>query len=207
MTEPAKQLWLLAGGNGAGKSSFHRLFLEPRGLAMVNADRIARALAPEAPEAASYDAAAQAEILRERLLETGASFCLETVFSHPSKVDFLARAKALGYRIILIFIHVEPIELNLARISQRVAAGGHAVPEAKVRARLPRSLANLRKAIPLADELWLLDNSSADDPLRLVARVVDGAIGKLAPRAPAWAREILKGLPRSKLPRSKLPRM
>ena len=63
-----KQLWLLVGGNGAGKSTFHRLFL----------------------------AALLAEQQRESLLLRGFSFCFETVYSHPSKVDFVARAKALG---------------------------------------------------------------------------------------------------------------
>jgi predicted ABC-type ATPase len=194
VTAHPKQLWLLAGGNGAGKSSFHRLFLAPRGVAMVNADRIARTLSPGAPEGASYDAAAQAEILRDDLLARGASFCLETVFSHVSKVDFLARAKAQGYQIIVVFIHVEPVELNLARISQRVAAGGHGVPEEKVRSRLPRTLANLRRAIPLVDDLWLVDNSSADDPLRVVGRVVDGAVRELARGAPAWVKNLLRGV-------------
>jgi predicted ABC-type ATPase len=195
-----KQLWLLAGGNGAGKSTFHRLFLAPRGVAMVNADRIARALRPDAPESASYDAAAQAEILRDRLLDGGASFCLETVFSHASKIDFLARAKAHGYRVIVVFVHVEPVELNLARISQRIAAGGHAVPEEKVRSRLPRTLRNLRAAIPLVDELYLVDNSSASDPFGVVAVVKDGAVQKLARGAPEWARNLVRGLPRIKAP-------
>jgi predicted ABC-type ATPase len=201
VSAPPEQLWVLAGGNGAGKSTFHRLFLAPEGVAMVNADRIARALNPDAPDAASYDAAAQAEILRDGLLESGASFCLETVFSHVSKIDFLARAKARGYRIIVVFIHLDAVELNLARISQRVASGGHGVPEEKVRSRLPRTLANLAKALPLADELYLVDNSSADDPFRVVAVVKGGAVHKLARKAPDWVKELIRGLPRSKTPR------
>ena len=186
-----KQLWVLAGGNGAGKSTFYRLFLEPRGLAMVNADDIARALRPDAPEAASYDAAADAELLRERLLESGASFCFETVFSHPSKIDFVARAKALGYRVIIAFFRLDDAALNLARISQRVAAGGHDVPEEKVRARLPRAFANIRAALPLADDAIVIDNSSADDPFRIVGRVADGVVRVDRSTAPDWVLELL----------------
>ena len=89
-----KQIWLLSGGNGAGKSTFYRTQLEPRGLNFVNADILARHLFPDAPEAHSYTAAKVAEEMRNRLLEEGRSFCFETVFSHPSKIDFLARAKA-----------------------------------------------------------------------------------------------------------------
>ncbi|MEA3643971.1 MAG: AAA family ATPase [Lamprobacter sp.] len=53
----SKQLWLLVGGNGAGKSTFYRLYLEPLGLPFVNADILARIVYPDAPEAHSYDAA------------------------------------------------------------------------------------------------------------------------------------------------------
>ena len=94
---PRKQLWLLAGGNGAGKSTFYRTALQPRGMALVNADNIARDMAPDSTEEASYAAAQLAEHLRYDLLNKGVSFCFETVFSHPSKIDFIAQAKALGY--------------------------------------------------------------------------------------------------------------
>ncbi|HUT78723.1 MAG TPA: AAA family ATPase [Polyangia bacterium] len=185
-----RQLWVLAGGNGAGKSTFYRFFLKPRGIALVNADDIARALRPDAPEGASYDAATDAEILRGRLIESGASFCFETVFSHPSKIDFIARARALGYRVILVFFHLGDAALNLARISQRVAAGGHDVPDDKVRARLPRTLANVKAALPLFDEVILVDNSSADDPFRVVARIAGGTV-RADRAAPVWVLSLI----------------
>lgn len=74
-----KQLWLLAGGNGAGKSTFYRTRLEPRGVPFVNADVIARELFPDDPEGKSYVAARVAEELRAELLRDGRSFCFETV--------------------------------------------------------------------------------------------------------------------------------
>ncbi len=101
-----KQLWLLAGGNGAGKSTFHRLFLGPRGIKLINADLIAKEINPQAPEKVSYEAATLVAGLLQDLLDQGLSFCLETVFSHVSKIDFVAKAKALGYEIILIYIHL-----------------------------------------------------------------------------------------------------
>ncbi len=66
-----KQLWLLAGGNGAGKSTFYRTALQPRGMALVNADNIARDMAPDSAEEASYAAAQLAEHLRYDLLNKG----------------------------------------------------------------------------------------------------------------------------------------
>ncbi len=185
------RLWLLAGGNGAGKSTFYRLFLAPRGLPFINADRIARDLVPSAPEQASYQASAIAESLRTQWLEKGRSFCFETVFSHPSKVDFVARARALGYEVVFVYIHLESAQLNLARVSQRVTAGGHGVPEEKVRSRLPRTLEHVRRTVPLATELRLLDNSFRESPFREIALVRKGALVRGVSPLPDWARQIL----------------
>ena len=147
------QLWILVGGNGAGKSTYHRLALEPLGLPFVNADVLARIVFAEAPEAHSYEAAQLAERQRYQLLEQGVSFCFETVYSHPSKIDFIARAKALGYQVIMVLIHLESTDLNRARIASRVSEGGHSVPEDKVISRIPRLLDQVRASIPLVDVL------------------------------------------------------
>lgn len=186
-----KQLWLLAGGNGAGKSTFYELFLKPKGILFVNADRIARLMAPEAPEASSYDAAQVAARMREDLVAQGTSFCFETVFSHASKIDFVAHAKSHGYEVVFVFVHVASPQLNLARVAQRVAAGGHDVPEEKVIARVHRSLTNARKTLPLTDLALLFDNSSSDDPFVHVATCKAGCVEFLQDEAPEWALSML----------------
>lgn len=189
---PRKQLWLLAGGNGAGKSTFYRTALQPRGMALVNADNIARDMAPDSTEEASYAAAQLAEHLRYDLLNKGVSFCFETVFSHPSKIDFIAQAKALGYEVVLVFIHLDNSDLNKARVAQRVSEGGHNVPEEKIESRIPRTLNHIKAALPLADEVYLLDNSRWDMPLRRIAALKAGMPVIYADSLPAWARELLR---------------
>ena len=190
MTAAARQLWLLAGGNGAGKSTFHRLFLAPRGVQFVNADEIARLLCPEAPESASYDAAVIAGHLREDLLLRGVSFCFETVYSHPGKIDFVARARSFGYQVILVYIHLADPMLHLARVAQRVDEGGHTVPAEKILSRLPRTLANVRSTLPLASEVHILDNSLLDQPFQRLATLRDGALTLHAP-VPQWLAMLL----------------
>lgn len=185
-----KQLWVLAGANGAGKSTFYQTQLAPLGLPFINADILAKELYPQSPEEHSYTAAKLATEMRFKLLYEGRSFCFETVFSHPSKIDFVAQAKTLSYEIILVFIHLDDLALNQARITQRVSEGGHNVPMDKVAARIPRLLVNIKKTLPLCDRVYLLDNSSLDNPLQQVALIQSGKV-QLKMNLSNWAKDLL----------------
>jgi len=157
----------------------------------VNADILAKRLFPEQPEQHSYEAAKIAGEIRSRLLKDGRSFCFETVFSHPSKIDFIARAKAVGYEIVLVFIHLDQVALNNARISQRVSEGGHSVPEEKVSSRIPRTLKYIRQVLPLCDHVYMLDNSRQDDPFRRIAEIRHGQARITQQPLPDWAEALM----------------
>ncbi len=187
-----KQLWILAGGNGAGKSTFYRTQLEPLGLQFINADILAKELYPQAPEEHSYDAAKLATEMRFRLLYEGRSFCFETVFSHPSKIDFVAQAKALGYQIILVFIHLDTVSLNQARVAQRLSEGGHNVPDEKVANRIPRLLQNIKQTLPLCNQVRILNNSRIDSPFQQVAVIRNGQTIQQEIPLPDWAKDLLE---------------
>jgi len=187
-----KQLWILAGGNGAGKSTFYRTQLAPLGLPFINAVDIAKEIYPQAPEEHSYDAAKLATEMRFRLLNEGRSFCFETVFSHPSKIDFVAQAKALGYQIILVFIHLENVSLYQARVAQRLSEGGHNVPDEKVASRIPRLLQNIKQTLPLCDQVRILNNSRIDNPFQQVAVIRNGQTIQQEIPLPDWAKDLLE---------------
>ncbi|BCG66023.1 MAG: hypothetical protein methR_P3895 [Methyloprofundus sp.] len=188
-----KQLWVLAGGNGVGKSTFYKTRIEPQGLPFVNADILAKQLFPDQPEIHSYEAAKIIEQIRTQLLEEGRTFCFETVFSHPSKIDFIAQAKTMGYEVVLVFIHLSTISLNQARVAQRVSEGGHNVPENKIITRVPRVLQNIQQALPLCDHCYLLDNSRLDNPFKQVAQLHNGQLLHKVSQLPEWAKIILNG--------------
>lgn len=186
-----KQVWVLAGGNGAGKSTFYQIKLAPLDLPFINADILARELYPENPEIHSYDAAILAAEMRSQLLQEGRCFCFETVFSHPSKIDFVAQAKTLGYEIVLVFIHLKVVSLNQARVAQRVTTGGHNVPSDKVESRIPRVLRYIKQTLPLCDHVHILDNSRVDNPFQQVATIRNGKLEQQVSPLPDWAMELL----------------
>lgn len=187
-----KQLWVLSGGNGAGKTTFYNTQLAPLGLPFINADILAKQLYGDEAEAKSYDAAKIAETMRIQLIQQERTFCFETVFSHPSKIDFIAHAKSKGYEIILVYIHLSQIELNLARIAQRVSEGGHTVPSEKVITRIPRVQKYIKQVLPLCDTSYLLDNSSLSQPFKQIAVIGNNKIQEIIKSPPTWAKSLLK---------------
>ncbi len=186
-----KQLWVLAGGNGAGKSTFYHQYLSKYGIKFVNADLIAMAMDTDQPERLSYEAATLATEMRETMIAQGESFCFETVFSHESKIDFIAVAKAHGYTVILVYIHLTDPSLNEARVYQRTLEGGHDVPAEKIHSRIPRTMKNIKMALPLVNEAWLLDNSSGQNRFQQIAILKSGYCEKKVNPLPAWVIDLL----------------
>jgi len=119
------------------------------------------------------------------------SLPVTTVFSHESKIDFIARAKALGYKIILVYIHLMESSLNEARVHQLVTEGGHNVPSDKIYSRIPRTMENIKTALTLVDEAWILDNSSEKDRFKQIAVMKYGRYEIKADPIPDWAKAIL----------------
>lgn len=164
-------LIVLAGSNGAGKSTFYRRYLRATKLPFVNADDIARALYPGAPDSRAYRAMRVADRIRENLLRLGVSFCIETVLSDTqnAKLDFFRLAQSLRFRVVLIHIRLASPQLSQARVQQRVNSGGHDVPASKLLARFPRTAGNAARALSFVDYGLVLDNSSAVRPFQVVA--------------------------------------
>lgn len=119
------------------------------------------------PNCDSYMAAAVADFLRERLLQTRRSFAFETVMSHRSKVEFFQRAAELGCRTYLHFVATGDPALNISRVRRRIRLGGHDVSDEKIVARYHRTLELLADALKAAYRAFLFDNS--DNPIRWLA--------------------------------------
>ena len=137
----------------------------------------------------AYAAAAVADFLREELLAAGRSFSFETVMSHRSKIDFFARARVLGYRTYLYFVATESPQLNVYRVRNRTALGGHDVPDNKVMERYERCLALVGDALSHAYRAFLFDNSGPE-PTWLAEQTPEGELQpKVEPDdLPAWFR-------------------
>ena len=183
-------LTILAGPNGSGKSTLtSQLNFEGRAN-LLDPDAIARRMDPADPSRVAL-AAGRETIRRTReYLKNAQSFGIETTLSGGGYLETMKAARTKGFFIRLVYICVGNPEKNIQRVRQRLAQGGHDVPDEDVRRRYERSLSNLPEALTLANEAWLYDNSG--DAPRMVMESRDGIIVWYADDEPAWAAQVRK---------------
>jgi predicted ABC-type ATPase len=194
--------FLLAGPNGAGKSTLYKALTLagtiPTTAEFVNADvhETEQLQHISDPAARSEQARHWADARRTQLLELGDPFASETVFSHPSKLTLIADAQSKGFFVMLLVIALDDTAQLLARVTQRVGEGGHAVPPERILERYPRTLAHLSKAVRMADAALLYDTSAAaTDSLKAVAFCKGQWTKELVSPLPEWATQVLGSNP------------
>ena len=161
MSASGPTIYLIAGCNGAGKTTFAGEFLpkEVKCLRFLNADEIARGLSPLKPSAGAVPAARL--LLRQigESIHRHETFALESTLSGKKYLHLFRKALRLGYEIELHYLWLSSPEQAIARVRQRVRMGGHDVPEADIRRRFKRSLARLiDDYLPLATRWAIWDN-------------------------------------------------
>jgi predicted ABC-type ATPase len=190
-------LTIIAGPNGSGKSTLTKS-VDFDGLErLLDPDAVARALNPMNPAAAAI--AAGREVLKtiDSYLGSGVSFAVETTLSGKGNLDLIDTAKARGYDIHLVFVGVDTPERSISRVRSRAARGGHFIPDADVRRRYERAMANSPRAFRSAGIATFYDNS--EDQARLILIAKDG-YGSVANRSPAGLGQTLS--PRKACPTS-----
>lgn len=200
-------LYVLAGVNGAGKSSIGGYLLECEGLTWFNPDTFAREI-KAATGCGQENANAQAwqEGMRrlDEALAKGLNYAFETTLGGKTVVAKIRQATKT-HDVLIWFCGLSSPGLHVARVKARVAAGGHPIPEEKIRERYPLAQMNLIKLMPHVAYMKVYDNSAeaaADgtvpDPLLVLemenGRVISPASDdlKALQRAPEWTRSILE---------------
>ena len=173
-----KKLYIIAGCNGAGKTTASFTIL-PEILdckEFVNADEIAKGLSPFQPEKVSFEAGRIMLNRINELLSENENFAFETTLSTKSYKNKIIEAKEKGYRVILLFFWLQNIELAKERVKTRVAEGGHNIEPDVIERRYVRGIKNLFDIyLPIVDGAFIFDNSEANPDI-LADKQLDTAL-------------------------------
>ncbi len=165
--EKAPRIVLIAGANGAGKST-SAFFLLKGALGVtefVNADTIARGLSGFDPQRTAIPAGRILLNRLQQLASARADFGFEATLASRSFAPRIRQLKKDGYQFLLAFLFLPSADIAVARVQERVKAGGHDVPEETIRRRYRRGLRNFFELYrPLADGWWFYDSSAAGCP-------------------------------------------
>jgi predicted ABC-type ATPase len=164
----AARVTVIAGTNGAGKSSIVGEALRHAGGEYFNPDEVTRRFLAASPsmthDEANSRAWAEGRQQLEQAIHAHQDYTFETTLGGETITKLLFHALGEGLDVAVVFVGLVSIELHLARIAARVAAGGHAIQESKVRERYVSSIKNLVRLAPYLTELRVLDNSADADP-------------------------------------------
>jgi predicted ABC-type ATPase len=200
-------IFVLAGVNGAGKSSVGGALLANHGLTWFNPDTYARELMAQLGlDLAEVNARAweYGRLQLEAAIAQGTNYAFETTLGGRTISDLLLKATQT-HDVVMLFCGLSSPEQHIERVRSRVASGGHDIPETKIRERWVGSRANLIKLMPRLAHLQVFDNSAEalpgediPDPV-LVLEMVGGRMVFPEPQnapalmaTPEWARPIVQ---------------
>jgi predicted ABC-type ATPase len=201
VAESIPTITVLAGTNGAGKSSIGGAQLEAAQAVFFNPDVETQALRSANPGLTQDEANAAAwRIGKERLVAAIAekrSYNFETTLGGASITALLEQAHRSGLRVRMWYCGLRDVDLHIARVRARVSRGGHDIPEVKIRERFNASRENLCTLVPSLDELLIYDNSAEADLLNGVApqpvqilHYKNGRVLFMTNSMPDWAKPI-----------------
>ena len=197
-------IFVLAGTNGAGKSSVAGAMFLAQNAPYFNPDEATALILSANPEISQAEANSaawqQGKRLLERAIKVRLSFAFETTLGGQTITALLQSALAAAIEVRIWYVGLRSPELHIARVRARVAKGGHDIPEARIRERYDLSRLNLIQLMPKLTELRVYDNTEDADPdagaipePKLMLHMVRGKIVKSCDlrATPAWAKPIL----------------
>ena len=206
-TAHAPRLFVLAGTNGAGKSSIGGAVIRANGAHYFNPDEAAARIRAAHPHLSVTQANSAAWHEGKRLLQHAIAQRLdhnfETTLGGQSFARLLKQAAEVGFEVRVWYVGLASPEQHLARVRSRVRKGGHDIPEADIRRRFDQSRLQLVQLLPHLAELRVYDNSEEADPHRGLAprprlvlhwqspRVVTPADADTLAHTPEWAKPLV----------------
>jgi Uncharacterized protein conserved in bacteria len=197
-------IYVLAGTNGAGKSSIIGAMFLKQGIEYFNPDSAAKRILSSNSGMSQTEANSAAwhegKRLLERAIREKQDFAFETTLGGETITALLESALSERIEVRVSYVGLNSVELHIRRVRSRVEQGGHDIPEQRIRERYTQSRLNLIKLLPKLTELRVYDNSEEADPKtgkipkpKLILHCLQSKISASSNLAqvPEWAKPIL----------------
>lgn len=191
---------VIAGVNGAGKSSIAGESLRAQGCEYFNPDEVARTIMATDPSLdpnqANVEAWNMGFDMLKKAIDNDDNYTFETTLGGNSIVAELHRAIEQGRQVDVLYCGLNSPELHIQRVQERVTKGGHSIPEEKIRQRWQQSMSNMVGLIPVCNSVTVYDNSTPlNDDGRPDVQCIFSFCGEVflqvpAPDTPAWAKPL-----------------
>ena len=198
------QIHVLAGVNGAGKSSIGGAAVREAGAEYYNPDEAARKVLKANPHLSQVEANGVAwqngKLMLERAIRGRQDFAFETTLGASTMTELLIQAAEAGFAVHVWYAGLASPEQHIERVRARVRHGGHDIAEADIRRRYQHSRLNLIRLLPYLASLRIFDNSVDADPEagkqptpRLVLHLKRGVVlnTKDLANTPNWAKPVV----------------
>lgn len=163
-------MYIISGCNGSGKTTASYTMLPElfNCSQFINSDEFAKSLSPFDPAAASVTASRYLVMKFKYLVNRKTDFGVETTLATRTLLNMIKEAQADGYKITIMYLWLNDVEIAINRVKHRVDNGGHDIPQEVIRRRFTRGLEYFFKDyIPICDRWLLVDNSQT--PFTLIA--------------------------------------
>jgi len=154
------------------------------GITQIGIDQRENCLISPSHTVTPYSAAYAAAFIRWSLIHYGRSFSMETVMSHPSKIQEIKNGNDRGYKTYLYFVCTDDPIINIDRVEARVRKGGHSVDSNKIATRYKSTLQLLKEAVSITYRSYLFDNSG--QKMILLAESYKGQLKIMEDDLPNW---------------------
>lgn len=185
-------LYILAGPNGTGKTTFYSIALQNNfiniDLPFINVDIIAQSLGGYNEE--NY--AKALEIYRDSVkefIDSGRDFMIESNLADTRSYDWVSLIKKNGYNVVLYYLSTDDVLINIGRVKRRVAEGGHDIAEAIIKSRYSQSHSYLKSKLFEFNEAYLIDNSA--DISDVQVKIVNGFIVYKNSYLREWVKDVI----------------
>jgi predicted ABC-type ATPase len=158
-----KTVYIVAGANGSGKTTFAKEFIKSENIEFLNADEIEKEFNPHDKEGGKIRAGRELFRRLKVLVQSDKDFIIESTLAGKSLNKLLKQFKKLGYKLIILYVFLDNTDIAIERVKIRVKSGGHNIINEDIQRRYFRSIKNFWEEYSFLVEDWQIFYNGEDN--------------------------------------------